>query len=189
MTTHRAFPRATSLPVANPKGLSWQTKYVIQPGSPTRQALSPERQTFRVLSSAPAAFELDSNRSRPAVTLRFWASEPQANIAHFGDMNRRSKQPSEPQPPLPTFGRARLNRASPTSATRVAEAATRPKVQGIFAKHARQGRRATPSLPPPNPRWKILLATDSLARRFGGSRSSRRPVGVLHRPLRFYKII
>jgi len=41
---------------------------------------------------AQRTFEFDSFRSCAAVTLRFKASEPQASIANFGDISRRSKQ-------------------------------------------------------------------------------------------------
>ena len=57
------------------------------------------------LNFFPRAFDLDSNRSRTAVTLRlFRARWLPATIAHFGDVNRRSK-------------RARLSRASPKQTT------------------------------------------------------------------------
>ena len=46
--------------------------------------------TLRSGIKSKGAFVVDSFRSRNAVSLRFKASEPQASIANFGDVSRRS---------------------------------------------------------------------------------------------------
>ncbi len=72
-------------------------QYLSRPNKlPSLQGRSRSMPKATGVRSISGGVELDWNRSRTAVTLRFRARWLQATVAPFDDMNRRSKRPKDP---------------------------------------------------------------------------------------------